>query len=84
MSGLIGRRGELPVEGPFPSLRGATDWLNSAQLDPRLIVHRVEGPGGEEPFKQPILGVPERRVETLSLAGAEPVERDGEVVHANL
>jgi hypothetical protein len=35
MSGLIGRRGELPVEGHFPSLRGATDWLNSAQLGPK-------------------------------------------------
>jgi thiol-disulfide isomerase/thioredoxin len=33
MGGLIGRRGELPVEGHFPSLDDATDWLNSAPLD---------------------------------------------------
>jgi thiol-disulfide isomerase/thioredoxin len=38
---LIGRRGELPVEGPFPSLRGATDWLNSAQLDPKDVRGKV-------------------------------------------
>jgi Thioredoxin like C-terminal domain/AhpC/TSA family len=41
MSGLIGRRGELPVEGRFPSLRGATDWLNSAQLDPKDLRGKV-------------------------------------------
>ena len=41
MSGLIGRRGELPVEGHFPSLRGATDWLNSAQLDPKDLRGKV-------------------------------------------
>jgi thiol-disulfide isomerase/thioredoxin len=41
MSGLIGRRGELPVEGHLPSLRGATDWLNSAQLDPEDLRGKV-------------------------------------------
>jgi hypothetical protein len=40
MSGLI-RRGELPVEGHFPSLRGATDWLNSAQLGPEDLRGKV-------------------------------------------
>jgi thiol-disulfide isomerase/thioredoxin len=41
MSGLIGRNMELPVEGHFPSLRGATDWLNSAPLDPEGLRGKV-------------------------------------------
>ena len=41
MSGLIGRSGELPAEGHFPSLRGATDWLNSAQLGPKDLRGKV-------------------------------------------
>jgi thiol-disulfide isomerase/thioredoxin len=33
MERSIGRNGELPIEGDLPSLRGATDWLNSPPLD---------------------------------------------------
>jgi thiol-disulfide isomerase/thioredoxin len=33
MERLIGRSGELPIEGHFPSLGGATEWLNSPPLD---------------------------------------------------
>jgi GNAT superfamily N-acetyltransferase len=33
MERLIGRSGELPIEGQFPSLGGATEWLNSPPLD---------------------------------------------------
>jgi thiol-disulfide isomerase/thioredoxin len=41
MGGLIGRSGEPPVEGHFPSLGGATDWLNSAPLDPEGLRGKV-------------------------------------------
>ena len=41
MSELIGRSGELPAEGHFHSLRGATDWLNSAQLGPKDLRGKV-------------------------------------------
>jgi thiol-disulfide isomerase/thioredoxin len=41
VGGLIGRSGELPVEGQFPSLGGATDWLNSAPLDPEGLRGKV-------------------------------------------
>ena len=33
MERLIGRSGELSIEGHFPSLGGATEWLNSPPLD---------------------------------------------------
>jgi thiol-disulfide isomerase/thioredoxin len=33
--------GELPVEGRFPSLGDATDWLNSAPLDPEGLRGKV-------------------------------------------
>ena len=33
MERLIGRSGGLPIEGHFPSLGGATEWLNSPPLD---------------------------------------------------
>jgi len=55
-----------------------------ARFPARHAVHVAEGPGGEEPLHQPVLRVPEGSVEALSLACAEPVQRDGEVVHAHL
>jgi hypothetical protein len=39
--------------------------------------------GGEHPFVQPLAGVAERRLQALAVTGAEPVERDGEVVDAD-
>jgi hypothetical protein len=39
-------------------------------------------PGGEHPLVQPIPGVTETCVAALTLAGAEAVERDGEVLDA--
>jgi thiol-disulfide isomerase/thioredoxin len=41
MERLIGRSGELPDEGRFPSLGGVTDWLNSAPLDPEGLRGKV-------------------------------------------
>ena len=46
--------------------------------------HRAPEPGGEHPLVQTLPGVPERGVEREPVAGAEPVERDREVMHANL
>jgi hypothetical protein len=40
-------------------------------------------PGGEHPFVQPVPGVTEMCVVALALAGAEAVERDGEVLDAD-
>jgi hypothetical protein len=45
-----------------------------------LAAHLAPPPGGEHPFVQPLAGVAERCVEALRLAGAETVERDGEVL----
>lgn len=39
--------------------------------------------GGEHPLVQPIAGVTEMCVGALSLPGAEPIERDREVVDTN-
>jgi hypothetical protein len=39
--------------------------------------------GGEHPFVQPVAGVTEMCIGALTFAGAETVERDGEVVDAN-
>jgi len=41
MGRMIGPNGDLPVEGRFPSLGGATDWLNSAPLDPEGLRGKV-------------------------------------------
>jgi thiol-disulfide isomerase/thioredoxin len=41
MERLIGRSGELPIEGHFPSLGGATEWLNSPPLDPEGLRGKV-------------------------------------------
>ena len=48
----------------------------------RLVRRLVPPPRGEHPFVQPFAGVAERRVAALAFAGAEAVERDGEVVDA--
>src|SRR5215217_129229 len=44
--------------------------------------HLAPEAGGEHPLVQPLAGVAERRVAALRFAGAEAVERDGEVVDA--
>ena len=41
MKRLIGRSGELPTEGHFPSLEGATAWLNSPPLDAETLRGKV-------------------------------------------
>jgi hypothetical protein len=47
-----------------------------------LADHLVPPLGGEHPFVQPFAGVAERCVAGLTCAGAEAVERDGEVLDA--
>ncbi len=47
-----------------------------------LADHLVPPAGGEHPFVQPLAGVAEVCVAALTFAGAEAVERDGEVVDA--
>jgi Thioredoxin like C-terminal domain/AhpC/TSA family len=43
MEWLIGRTGELPIEGRLPSLGGATDWLNSPPLEAEGLRGKVVG-----------------------------------------
>ena len=47
-----------------------------------LADHLVPPPGLEHPLVQPVAGVAERRLEALTFAGAETVERDGEELDA--
>src|SRR5579859_5931156 len=48
-----------------------------------LAGHGAERAGGEEPLVQPGAGVAEGGFQALAVAGAEAVERNGEVVNAN-
>jgi hypothetical protein len=79
------RRAELPsthdlcADARSEQLRkGVVDAAGAAGLADTL----VPPPGGEHPFVQPVAGVAERRVEALTFAGGETVERDGEVLDA--
>jgi len=47
-------------------------------------VHGAEGSRTEKPLHQAILRVPEGSLHASPLTGAEPVKRDGEVVHPDL
>ena len=47
-----------------------------------LADHRAPEPGGEHPLVQPLAGVAKGFLVALPFAGAEAVERDGEVVDA--
>src|SRR3712207_3725008 len=81
------RRAEL---APAHDLRADVEAVPSGEgvVDTRaatgLADHRAPESGGEHPLVQPLPGVPERGVEREAVAGAEPVERDREVVHADL
>ena len=48
-----------------------------------LALHLLEGAGGEEPFGEPVAGMPEGRFEALALPGAETVKRNREIVDPN-
>jgi hypothetical protein len=65
---------DLGADSPIVLLdEGVVDAAATAGLPP---------PGGEHPFVQPISGVTEVCGGTLALAGAEAVERNGEVLDA--
>src|SRR5690348_7451128 len=49
-----------------------------------LALHRAEGTSGEEPLVQPGSRMPERSLQALPRAGAEPIQRHREVVHPDL
>jgi hypothetical protein len=48
-----------------------------------LANHRMPKAGGEHPLVETLAGMPEWRIERGSLAGAEPVEGDREVMHVD-
>jgi hypothetical protein len=54
------------------------DAASAAGLAGRL----VPPSGDEHPLVQPFAGVAERCIVALTFTGAEPVERDGEELHA--
>jgi hypothetical protein len=60
--------------------------LGEGVVDPAgaaaLADHLAPESGGEHPFVQPLASVTERFLLALPFAGAEAVERDGEVVNA--
>src|SRR5215204_6296531 len=57
--------------------------LVDAAAPARLADHLAPEPGGEHPLVEPFAGVTERCIAALTFAGAEAVERDGEVVDAD-
>src|SRR5215475_12112082 len=63
---------------------GAGERVVDAGAAARLALHGAERAGREEPLVQPGPRVPERGVQALPLAGAEPVQRYREVVHPHL
>jgi hypothetical protein len=71
------------ISAPMPRscrrVKGVVDAAAAAgPADPLL-----PRPGDEHPFVQPFAGMAERRVEALTFAGAETVERDGEELDAD-
>src|SRR5688500_434895 len=89
----VGTPPALPLRILVPSGRAELPGTHDLGADPRTVLlgkdvvdaaatAGLPKPGGEHPFVQPFAGVAERCVEALRLAGAEPVERDGEVVDA--
>ena len=56
---------------------------NDAAAPAGLADHLAPEPGGEHPLVEPFAGVAERGIVTLTLARAEAVEGDGEVVNAD-
>ena len=94
MERRVGAPGALPVRVLVPSgvaeLPGAHDLGADPQIVPldegvvdAAAAAGVPPSGGEHPFVQPVAGVTEMGNGALAFAGAEPVERDGEVVDAN-
>src|ERR1700733_788657 len=67
--------------GADARLPGAGESVVDAGAAAGLALHGVERAGREEPLMQPGPRMPERGVQALPLAGAEPVQRYREVVH---
>src|ERR1700733_7341025 len=67
--------------GADARLPGAGESVVDAGTAAGLALHGVERAGREEPLMQPGPRMPERGVQALPLAGAEPIQRYREVVH---
>ena len=70
------------ISAPTPGANWRRQRVVDAAGATRLTDHLVPPPGGEHPFVQPVTGVTERLVETLTLTGAEAVGGDGEELNA--
>src|SRR5258708_6317427 len=70
----LGPDARAPVAGEGVVRAGAASWL---------ALHHVEAPRREEPFMEPGTSVSEGCFEALAVTGAEPVERNREVVDSN-
>src|ERR671936_1335658 len=78
-------RAELPGThdlGADPDIVQPHEGVVDAAGSVRLAELLAPPPRGEHPFVQPFAGVTERRLEALTFAGAEAVERDGEELDA--
>src|ERR1700761_6123003 len=67
--------------GADARLPGAGESVVDAGAAAGLALHSMERAGREEPLMQPDPRMPERGVQALPLAGAEPIKRYREVVH---
>jgi hypothetical protein len=77
----LGPPHDLGADARFP---GAGERVVDAGAAAGLPLHGVERAGLEEPLMQPYPRVPERGIQALPLAGAEPVQRYREIVHPHL
>ena len=78
-------RAELPGThdlGADPRIVQPQEGVVEAAAAAGLADHLVPPPGLEHPLVQPVAGVAERRLEALTFAGPETVERDGEELDA--
>src|SRR5918994_1175227 len=90
----VGTPCALPLRVLVPSGVAELPGTHDLGADPRIVLlgegvvdaaatAGLPPPGGEHPFVQPVAGVTEMCVVALTFAGAEAVERDGEVVDAD-
>ena len=75
-----------PAHDPGADARspGAGKSVIDAGAAAGLALHGVERAGREQPLVQPDSRVPERGIQALPFAGAEPIQRHREIVHPHL
>ena len=72
------------ISAPIPGLYRAANALSTPTLPPGWLPISWKKRVSNIPLVQPLAGVPERGLEALTLAGGEAVERDRQIVDADL